>query len=98
MFLIGEAKGKVINGKLELPKEYHLKRKDLLGKWLGNNKLYLSDSAHSLRFVTGDISPAISVYVDGEDRIGLPTMYENSLVEIKGCVSTVEVTFIKKDL
>jgi hypothetical protein len=48
--------------------------------------------------VTGDISPAISVYVDGEDRIGLPTMYENSLVEIKGCVSTVEVTFIKKDL
>jgi hypothetical protein len=98
MFLIGEAKGKVLNGKLELPKEYHLKRKDLLGKWLGKNRLYLSDSAHSLRFVTGDISPEISVYVDGDDRIGLPTIYENSLVEIKGCVSTIEVTFINENL
>jgi hypothetical protein len=98
MFLVGEAKAKVLNGKLELPKEYHLKRKDLLGKWLSENKLYLSDSAHSLRFATGDISPAIKVSVDGEDRIALPTSYENSLVEIRGCVSTIEVLFINNNL
>jgi len=98
MFVIGEAKGKVSNGILELPKEYHLKRKDLLGKWLGKYKLYLSDSAPSLRFATGDISPAISVYVDVEDRIVLPTIYENSHVEIKGCISTIEVTFINNIL
>jgi len=98
MFLVGEVKGKVSNGKLELPKEYHLKKKNILGKWLGKNKLYLSDSAHSLRFVTGDITPEISVYVDAEDRIVLPNIYENSLAEIKGCISTIEVTFINKNL
>ncbi|MHB8130304.1 MAG: hypothetical protein ACYDEX_15030 [Mobilitalea sp.] len=98
MFVIGKAKGKVSNGKLELPKEYHLKRKDLLGKWSSKYTLYLSDSAPSLRFVTGDITPAIRIYVDSEDRIVLPDIYENSLVEIRGCVSTVEVTFINKSL
>lgn len=98
MFLIGEVKGKVSNGKLEMPKEFHLKRKDLLGKWVGKNKLYLSDSARSLRFATGDSSPEISIYVDGEDRISLATIYENSRVEIKGCISTIEVTFVNENL
>ncbi len=69
-----------------------------MGKWLGKNKLYLSDSAHSLRYETGDFSPEITVYVDGEDRIALPSIYENSLVEIRGCISTIEVTFINKNL
>jgi hypothetical protein len=32
MFVIGEIEGKVINGKLALPKEFHLKKRKLFGK------------------------------------------------------------------
>lgn len=95
MFLIGETTEKVINGKLYLPKEYHLKKKDLLGKWKDENTLYLSDSQQSLRFATGDNSSIFNIYVDGEDRIEIPASHEGSIVQITGCITSVELSFKK---
>lgn len=48
MFVFGEAKGKVINGKLVLPKEFHLKNKKLHGKWGDGSTLYISDNVNSV--------------------------------------------------
>lgn len=95
MFLIGETKSKVINGKLSLPKEYHLKKREILGKWKGLDVLYLSDAEKSLNFIAGKDSSCFHVRIDNEDRIELPREYENAFVEIKGCISTVEITFHK---
>jgi hypothetical protein len=95
MFVTGEAKDKVSNGKLTLPKEYHLKKKDILGKWKGTGMLYLSDSAKSLQFITGDTSPAFIIHVDSEYRIDLPSIYEDFIVRIIGCITTIELTFTK---
>ncbi len=97
MFVIGETRGKVINGKLSLPKEYHLKKRDILAKWKGDNKLYLSDSVKSLQFATGSYSPAFTIHVDSEDRIEVPTHFENADVRIEGCISTIEISFIRNE-
>lgn len=96
MFLIGETTGKVINRKLVLPKEYHLKRQEILGKWKGENKFYLSDSSKSLDFIAGRETKSFQVRIDSEDRIEVPIEYENALVEIKGCISSVELTFHRR--
>ncbi|HKL98692.1 MAG TPA: hypothetical protein VJZ06_02135 [Mobilitalea sp.] len=96
MFLIGEAKGKVSNGKLELPREYHLKKREILGKWKGEGVLYLSDSEKSLNFIAGRETLCFMARIDSEDRIEMPHEYENASVEIKGCISTVELTFHKQ--
>ena len=50
MFLLGESTETVKNGKISLPKEYHLKRYTIYGKWKGKDTLYLSDSEKSLNF------------------------------------------------
>lgn len=96
MFVIGETTGKVINKKLSLPKEYHLKKQGLLGKWLGEDKFYLSDSPKSLDYITGKETRSFQVRIDSEDRIEVPIEYENALVDIKGCISTVELTFHRR--
>ncbi len=93
MFLIGETTGRVVNGKLELPKEYHLKKYDILGKWKGKDRLYLSDSEKSLNFIAGRESLSFQVKIDAENRIDLPREYEDVHVEIKGRISTVEIIF-----
>ncbi|NLZ80580.1 MAG: hypothetical protein GX913_02050 [Clostridiales bacterium] len=94
MFVIGQARGKILNRKLVLPKEYHLKKKNILGIWKDKKTLYLSDSAKSLRFVSGDDTLAFNVYVDSEDRIDLPSIYENSIAEINGCITTIEISIV----
>lgn len=93
MFLTGETTAKVVNGKLALPKEYHLKRRDILGKWKGTDTLYLSDSEKSLNFIAGRETLCFQVKIDMEDRIEISNEYENAFVEIKGCISSVELIF-----
>lgn len=93
MFLIGETTSKVVNGKVALPREYHLKRHKIYGKWKGKNKLYLSDSEKALNFAAGRDTVNYHVKIDTEDRIEVPKEYESAKVDIKGCVSTVELTF-----
>lgn len=93
MFLIGETTGNVINGKLTLPKEYHLKRYNIIGKWKGKDRLYLSDSEKSLNFIAGKEPLSFQVKIDTEHRIDLSKEYEGAFVEIKGRISTVEIIF-----
>ncbi|MFU0828125.1 MAG: hypothetical protein ACFWTJ_11500 [Lachnoclostridium sp.] len=97
MFLIGETTNKVINGKLSLPKEYHLKKRELLGKWAGENVLYISDSEKSLNFAAGKENASQKIKVDNDDRIEVPRKFENALAEIKGCITSIEITFHKKN-
>lgn len=96
MFLIGETTKTVVNGKVSLPREYHLKRYTIYGKWKGKKKLYLSDSKKSLDFVAGRDTISHQVKIDSEDRIEVPKEYEGDKVEINGCISTVELIFKNK--
>lgn len=96
MFLFGETTEKVINNKLSLPKEYHLRKREILGKWKNDNTLYLSDSDKALNFIAGRDTKSFHVKVDVEDRIDLPKDFDNALVYIKGCISSVELVFHKQ--
>lgn len=96
MFLIGETTETVVNGKVSLPKEYHLKRYTIYGKWKGKKKLYLSNSKKALDFIAGRDTLNYQVKIDSEERVEVPKEYEGDKVEIKGCISTVELTFINK--
>lgn len=93
MFLIGEAIGKVNHGKLILPKEFHLKKSKLLGKWKNDNTLYISDNDKSLNYAAGKENIIIQIYVDSDDKISLPAHYEDNTVFIKGCITVVELNF-----
>lgn len=53
MFVFGEAKGKVIDGKLVLPKEYNLNNKTLFGKWSDDYTVLISDNIQSLNYADG---------------------------------------------
>lgn len=96
MFLIGETRETVVNGRVSLPKEYHLKRYTIYGKWKGKKKLYLSNSKKSLDFAAGRDTLSYKVKIDSEDRVEVPKEYEGGKIEIKGCISTVELTFMNK--
>lgn len=93
MFAIGETTATVANGRVTLPTAYRLKRKRVLGKWKDENTLYLSDSDKSLNYIAGKEPVLFEVEVDADDRINISRSYENSLVKIQGCISTIELVF-----
>ncbi len=93
MFLIGETTEKVKNGKVPLPKEYHLKRYTIYGKWKGKNTLFLSDSKKALNFAAGRDTLSYLIKIDSDDRVEVPKEYENCKVDIRGRISTLELTF-----
>lgn len=93
MFVIGEAKGKVMNGRLSLPREYHLRKRKLLGKWKDENTLYISEDDHSLNYAVDKDALYFTVIIDSEDRIAVPEQYENNKVVIRGCISVIELQF-----
>ena len=93
MFVIGKSIASVDKGKLMLPQAYHLNSKRILGKWKNKKTLYLSDSYNSLNYVVGNRTAIFELGVDTVHKISLPMEYENSEVEIIGCVSTIELNF-----
>ncbi len=96
MFLIGTTTEKVRNGKVSLPKEYHLRRYTIYGKWKNKNILYLSDSKKALNFAAGQDNLSYKVKIDSEDRAEVPKEFENTKVKIEGSISTVKLTFYNK--
>ena len=96
MFVTGEINGCVKNGKLALPKEFHLRKKRVIGKWRDEFTLYLSDNNKSLNFAAGNNNGCFLINLDSDDRIEIPEKYENYNVEIKGCISTVELVFRRR--
>ncbi|MHB8127801.1 MAG: hypothetical protein ACYDEX_02195 [Mobilitalea sp.] len=93
MFVFGETKEKVVDGKLALPKEYHLKKRNLVGKWRDEQTLYLSDNEKSLNRIAGKRNESFIVYLDMGEKISIPDKYENFIVEIKGCITAIELVF-----
>lgn len=93
MFAIGEARSAVLRGKVEMPKEYRLKKRAILGKWKDENTLYLSDSEKSLNFIAGKEGEIFSAKIDLEDRLQVTAEQEDKIVKITGCISTIELLF-----
>jgi hypothetical protein len=96
MFVVGEAKGKVLNGKLALPREFHLRKRKLNGKWKDSCTLYLSDNDKSLNYAAGKNNDYFTVNIDSDDNISLSEEFENNVVIIRGCISTVELEFVRE--
>ncbi len=96
MFVFGETREKVIDGKVALPKEFHLRNSSLVGKWVNQNTLYLSDNNGSLNFATGTRRAGFVVERIGDDKILVPLRYDNTNVIIKGCITTIELVFVKE--
>ena len=95
MFVIGEAKSMVFNGKVAMPKEYHLKKRVIMGKWKNDSTLYISDSKSALNYIAGSAGDIFMVNIDTEDKIQVPGDYDKKEVMIQGCISTIELIFQK---
>ncbi|SHJ64921.1 hypothetical protein SAMN02745136_00655 [Anaerocolumna jejuensis DSM 15929] len=93
MFVVGEMKSEVYNGKVTLPKEYQLKKKKIVGKWKDRNTLYLSDSQSALNYTAGKEGTVFDAVIDTNERLRVPPEYEKGRVKIKGCISTVRLLF-----
>lgn len=95
MFAIGEAKSKVQNSKVVMPSEYHLKNKNLFGVWVGETLLYISDEKPPLKAKERD-GKIFEPSIDVNNRLSVPSQLEDFDVDISGCISTIEVSFKKK--
>lgn len=96
MFVFGEATSIVENGKLLLPKQYHLKNFQIIGSWKNKKTMYLSDNINSLHYISGN-SKCFRVTSDRTGYISLPRVYEGAIVEIKGCITAIELKFNKQN-
>lgn len=92
MFLVGEARAKVCHGKVQMPKEFHLREKKLIGKWKNEDTLIISDNKGSISFATGREHTYFKISVDAESRLSVSPEYEGADAIIRGNVSTIEVT------
>ena len=91
MFLVGEVKTKVCNGKIQMPKEFHLREKELIGKWKNDETLIISDNEGAISFVAGREKTFFKIILDTELRLEVSSEYEGGDAFIKGNVSTIEV-------
>lgn len=94
MFLTGETKAEIYDNKVYLPREYHLRGKELLCKWLDDDTLILSDSEKSLDYATGRKNLYGRIRVDANSGISIPARLRGYKAVIKGNISTIEITFI----
>lgn len=99
MFAIGETKAKVVYSKLELPKEYNLKKKNrkIYGVWVGERLLYLSDEIKPLKAKAGHNGSVFEPNIDYAHRITVPSYLEQSVAYIRGCISTIQIEFNNKE-
>lgn len=95
MFAIGEATGKVRLSKLEMPREYNLKRKgrQIWGVWAKENELYISDEMDALKGKARNVRMICKISLDSRNRMSVPSYLDGCDAEIEGCISTIKVTF-----
>lgn len=96
MFAIGSTETTVQMNKVNLPKEFHLRRKDrkIYGVWVGENYLYLSDEENVLLGKAGRDGIIYTINIGVESTITVPSYLENSKVIIQGHISAIELKFI----
>lgn len=95
MFLFGETQERVRNGKLILPKQFHLKKKQLLSAWKDENTLCLSDTTGVLYYMAGKNAQIQTISIDADDRIVNLDKFEQRIAQIYGRISFVEIHFSK---
>lgn len=95
MFAIGETTGVVQLSKLEMPREYNLKKKgrSIWGIWVKENELYISDEMESLRSKARNIKMISKIHLDSKNRMAVPSYLDGSEAEITGCISTIRIVF-----
>ncbi|MGN0298775.1 MAG: hypothetical protein ACI4C1_06290 [Lachnospiraceae bacterium] len=95
MFAIGEAKGTVSLSKLEMPREYNLKRKgrQIFGVWAKENELYLSDEVEALRPRARNAKMITKMSLDSKNRISVPSYLDGTEAQITGCITTIQIVF-----
>lgn len=96
MFAIGEATGVVKLSKLEMPKEYNLKKRgrQIWGVWSKENELYISDEMEALKGKARNARMIIKVSLDSKNRISVPSYLDGCEANITGCITTIQITFI----
>lgn len=97
MFVIGEAESAVYYSKLRLPKEYNLRKKDrkIYGTWIGEWILYLSDEKSPLKSKADRNGTIFHAMIDAESRIDVPSYLDERKAIIRGCITTIQIEFIK---
>ena len=97
MFVIGESKSKVNVTKLELPREYNLRKKSrkIYGVWVGERFLYLSDDIDSIKAKAGKDGQVFEPYIDVTNRITVPSQLDSKKAIIRGCISSIEIEFVE---
>lgn len=94
MFLIGETSCIISGGRIQLPKAYHLKKKDLLCKWKNERTLLLSDNEGALKLASGISEPVEAIHVDSESRIFIGPEFNTHKAVIKGNISVIEILLV----
>lgn len=95
MFAFGEAQSVVSGGKVRLPKEYNLRKKDrvIYAVWANEKELYLSDEAACLKTHIGKDSKIFEPSINAESCMEVPDELEGRNVTITGCITTIQVEF-----
>lgn len=91
MFAIGEERTRVTKGKINMPVQYKLRKKNVQGIWVGKYLLYLSDEQPALR--SKGSGAIFDVHIDTNNCLHVPERYEGFQTTIRGCISTIELVF-----
>ena len=91
MFAIGEERTRVSKGKVCMPVQYKLRKKNVQGIWVGKRLLYLSDEQPALR--SKGSGTIFDVHIDTNNCLHVPEKYEGCRTTIRGCISTIEIVF-----
>lgn len=93
MFAIGEKTTEVNKSRVAMPVEYHLRKWKIYGTWVGQDLLYISDEVGPLKVKKG--GEIFTPHVDKRNMLHVPGRYEGRKVEIKGCITSIELNFGK---
>lgn len=93
MFAIGERETQVSGTRIAMPAEYRLRKRKIYGTWVGTDVLYISDEIGPLKIKRG--GDIFSPHVDQRNMLHVPERYDGRKVEIKGCITSIEITFGK---
>ncbi len=95
MFVIGETQSEVRFLRLQLPREYNLRRKNkkIYGAWANRSVLYLSDEKAPLKAAAGKKSEVFEVAITPASCIEVPEFLEEKKASITGCISTIKIEF-----
>ena len=93
MFAIGEKTTEVNKSRVAMPVEYHLRKRKIYGTRVGPDLLYISDEVGPLKVKKG--GEIFTPHVDKRNMLHVPGRYEGRKVEIKGCITSIELNFGK---